>query len=189
MAVAARAAWFGGSYGISFWNMIVLPVLAFPEDVVVLVVARRRARDRVDVVGRHDEAHAGDVGGPPDAGAVVSPPGPDVVEDRVVRDRPRGSAALLPALRSADPEEDVLECTPGSFGFNPLGPWPPPQLQQCRSRVGRPASKMRPAIVDPVSHRRPSSGRRRLRSVSVAITEPEHDRVGVGFTLIVLSML
>jgi len=80
-------------------------IFAVPDDLVLLVVLDKQAV-RCDVVAVDDHTGIGSVGSPAHSVAVVSPPGPDVVQQNVVAvdHEARGGLARR---RAADPEEHV----------------------------------------------------------------------------------
>src|ERR1035437_2347891 len=84
-----------------------LAVLAVPDDLVLLEMLDEQTRGG-DVVAVHDHAGIGGVARPADAGAVVGPPGPDVVEDDVAGVDFEADGRLADAC-AADAEVDVLE--------------------------------------------------------------------------------
>src|SRR6202041_2432698 len=82
-------------------------VLPVPDDLVLLVVLDEQAVGG-HVVAVDPQAGVGGVVGPANAGAVVGPPGPDVIQDhvRAVDHQAVGGPA---GRRAADPEEHVLD--------------------------------------------------------------------------------
>ncbi len=80
--------------------------LAAPDHLRLLVVLDEQAVGR-DVVAGNDDAVITDIAGPADAGAMVGPPGPDVVEYHV-RAVHHQAVGRLAWLGAADPEVDVL---------------------------------------------------------------------------------
>jgi len=81
--------------------------IAVPHDLVFLVVLHKQAVSR-DVVAVDDHARVGGVVGPAHSGAVVRPPGPDVVQNDVVAVHDKADRGLA-GRRTADSEEHVGE--------------------------------------------------------------------------------
>jgi hypothetical protein len=82
-------------------------VLAVPDDLVLLVVLNEQAV-RCDIVAVDDHAGIGGVGSPAHPVAVVSPPGPDVVQQDVVAVHHQARRGLAWG-GATDAEEHVLD--------------------------------------------------------------------------------